>query len=435
MSRWITQRGLARPTRGGLALTRRDLLRLSAAGLVLPRPLLAATGGAQRKFLFIFCPGGWDQLQVFCTVYTDNTTRETVSEPAEVGGISFVDSLARPSVRSFLERWAAQTLIVNGLNVPSIAHEVCLKIMMTGNTRGNRDDWVSLIAGAASGDLPMPGLHISGPIYPLNELGAVVRVGLDGQLPQLLDGSGIAASTRSISAPDAGIQALEDNFVAERAATWRGGQARGRGAVLGEAAIRSLDQARALQDLSGSLELGDASTLTERASLVIDCLEQGISRVGVLAYDGMGDTGWDTHSGNGFQSYHFEELFSGLSTILEELDARVGEAGGSLLDETTVVVMSEMGRLPLANASGGKEHWTWTSAMLLGSGVAGGQTVGGWSESIEGVPTDLASGQPASDGVTLSCASLGATILALADIDPGSLIDPAEGDVIAGALR
>ena len=47
--------------------SRRELattLLVSAGGVLLPRPLLARAGG-ERKFLFVFCRGGWDTSYVF----------------------------------------------------------------------------------------------------------------------------------------------------------------------------------------------------------------------------------------------------------------------------------------------------------------------------------------------------------------------------------
>jgi uncharacterized protein (DUF1501 family) len=46
-----------------------------------------------------------------------------------------------------------------------------------------------------------------------------------------------------------------------------------------------------------------------------------------------------------------------------------GHAGGLLSDEVVVVLISEMGRFPQRNTGGGNDHWTYTSAMLVGPGV------------------------------------------------------------------
>jgi uncharacterized protein (DUF1501 family) len=59
---------------------------------------------------------------------------------------------------------------------------------------------------------------------------------------------------------------------------------------------------------------------------------------------------------------------------MEDLEQR------GLLDETLVVVMSEMGRTPRINANGGRDHWTYCYSILLaGAGIRGG-TIWGASD-------------------------------------------------------
>ena len=79
-------------------------------------------------------------------------------------------------------------------------------------------------------------------------------------------------------------------------------------------------------------------------------------------------------------------------------------------------------RGPVINSTGGKDHWTFTSAMMIGPGVRGGLTVGGYDDAYLGRAIDPATGQPVSGsgGLLASSANFGATLLALADIDPGA---------------
>lgn len=82
---------------------------------------------------------------------------------------------------------------------------------------------------------------------------------------------------------------------------------------------------------------------------------------------------WDTHD-HGFatlKSNHLPTFDQTYAALLEDLD-RTG-----LLDETLVVVMSEMGRTPRVVAQGGRDHWTYCySALLAGAGIKGGTVCG-----------------------------------------------------------
>jgi uncharacterized protein (DUF1501 family) len=57
--------------------------------------------------------------------------------------------------------------------------------------------------------------------------------------------------------------------------------------------------------------------------------------------------------------------------LMEDLQNR------GMLDETLVVVHSEMGRGPRINKDAGREHWTHCySVMLAGAGIRGGTVQG-----------------------------------------------------------
>ena len=113
---------------------------------------------------------------------------------------------------------------------------------------------------------------------------------------------------------------------------------------------------------------------------------------------------WDTHTRN-FAILKenklpgFDQTFTAL---LEDLEGR------GLLDETLIVVMSEMGRSPRVNGAAGRDHWTYCySALLAGAGIRGG-TVHGESDA----QAAFVKANP------VSPSDLCATIYSLLGIDP-----------------
>jgi hypothetical protein len=82
---------------------------------------------------------------------------------------------------------------------------------------------------------------------------------------------------------------------------------------------------------------------------------------------------WDTHTKNfailrDNKLPHFDQT---LTALLEDLDAR------GLLDETLVLVTSEMGRTPKINGNAGRDHWTHCySTVFFGGGIRGGTVYG-----------------------------------------------------------
>jgi hypothetical protein len=82
---------------------------------------------------------------------------------------------------------------------------------------------------------------------------------------------------------------------------------------------------------------------------------------------------WDTHQKN-FSILKDNKLPGfdlTFTALLEDLEQR------GLLDETLVVVMSEMGRTPRVNANAGRDHWTFCySTVFAGAGIRGGTIYG-----------------------------------------------------------
>jgi hypothetical protein len=82
---------------------------------------------------------------------------------------------------------------------------------------------------------------------------------------------------------------------------------------------------------------------------------------------------WDTHTRNFpiLKENKLPGLDQTFTALLEDLDAR------GMLDETLIVVTSEMGRTPRVNGNGGRDHWTFCYGTLFaGAGIKGGSVYG-----------------------------------------------------------
>jgi hypothetical protein len=122
---------------------------------------------------------------------------------------------------------------------------------------------------------------------------------------------------------------------------------------------------------------------------------------------------WDTHTKN-FEILKTNKL-PGLdqtySALLADLDQR------GLLDETLVVVMSEMGRTPRINGNAGRDHWTnCYSVLFAGAGIRGG-TIYGESDEQAAYVKDL----------PVSTSDVCATIYHCLGIDPEARVPDATG--------
>jgi hypothetical protein len=127
-----------------------------------------------------------------------------------------------------------------------------------------------------------------------------------------------------------------------------------------------------LRDRYGRTLFGNCSLIARRL------VERGVRFINVtwdLFWDRVqiNYDAWDTHTRNFhiLKNVNLPEFDLTYSTLLEDLQAR------GLLDETLVVVMSEMGRTPRINGNSGRDHWTYCYGMwFAGGGIRGGTVVG-----------------------------------------------------------
>jgi uncharacterized protein (DUF1501 family) len=400
-------------------------------GTGLPRAAFASPSGRDLNFVFVFNTGGWDPTRVFATAF-DNAAvdLEFDSQRGTAGNISFVDHAARPSVRAFLDAYHERTLVLNGLMVRSIAHDMCRIISMTGGTSGFSPDWPAALAAARGTDFVLPHLVLGGPSYPGDLGSAVARTGGGGQLGALLSGTISAWSdtpVREMSSPESDVI---DRYVLSRTRAYANAAHSAEKRALAERLDRAATDAVELKQYRHVMDFTTSEDLEQQAMVAVEALANGTSRCVTMEY---GDGSWDSHVDNdATQSVMWETLFGGLAQLLALLCAEPGRVAVTLADETVVVVLSEMGRTPKLNGKNGKDHWPFTSVMLVGPNITGDRVVGGFDDVYYGRDIDLGSGELTDEGNLLSSEVLGATLLALGDVDPGTYV--ADADPILGVL-
>jgi uncharacterized protein (DUF1501 family) len=81
--------------------------------------------------------------------------------------------------------------------------------------------------------------------------------------------------------------------------------------------------------------------------------------------------GWDTHSA---QAQRLAARLRALDTMI----AAMREAMGAAWKTTTVLVATEFGRTAAVNGTGGTDHGTASTAMLIGGAIKGGRVLSDW---------------------------------------------------------
>ena len=130
-----------------------------------------------------------------------------------------------------------------------------------------------------------------------------------------------------------------------------------------------------IRDLYGRNLFGQGCLLARRL------IERGVAFVEVsLGTFGGGNAGaeayaWDTHNDNFNIVRRLSEMLdSAWATLMIDLRAR------GMLDSTLIVWMGEFGRTPVINPQAGRDHYNQAfSAVLAGGGIRGGQVIGATS--------------------------------------------------------
>ncbi len=410
-------------------LSRRNILRGAAATLgaaALPRPRARAEVSAvARNLIIVVAHGGWDPTYA---LDPKDPGLDAIDSPTgtvqQFADIPILTHASRPAVGSFFEAHASHVAVVNGVQVQSIVHSDCFKRILTGTPSDISPDFGAITAHEHGRELPAPYLVLGQTTYTGPFASLAAKAGSTNQLGQLIDPAGAwpvgdPLDPQAALALEPEERALVRGYVlgsAEQRLAARGQLGRNRARL--QDFIESIDRGQALRELGSFGEVDYVRELPSQVDLALLGLEQELCFVAQLE---AGD--FDTHEDNSMQVEQHQELFTGLTYLMDQLTSRPGRAPGSkMIDETVVVVLSEMGRTPRLNEGGGKDHWPVTSTMVMGAGVAGGRVVGGSDDRLAAALVRLDDGALDPQGVQLQYGNLVAGVLSLVGVDPADYL-------------
>lgn len=402
-----------------MTMNRRSFLgSLGALAALGPRMAWADTGAA-RNLVVIHAGGGWDTTYAFDPKPDSDAVDTGAGDYLAFGDGAIWAHADRPSVTDFFSRYGAISALINGLNVPSVAHGSCTTRVLTGFRDASRPDIGAMVGHEAGADLPMPYLDISGAAR-TGSLGADVGVmGMNNQL------GGLLFRTHALKPADRSTWARqwESDEARALARSWVESREGGFGARagLGENARRASsfqvghDRGHQLLEHEAFFDaVPRGRDFTDQAEVAVRALADGISRAALLSGDGS----FDTHQDNVDQVEQYEATFSGINALMAALETTPGVGAATMLDETVVLIVSEMGRTPRLNDDAGKDHWPFTSCIVAGAGIAGGRILGATDERLAARPVDLATGLADDLGTEIQSEHVHAALLELFGVDP-----------------
>lgn len=403
----------------------------SLLSLHIPRWAAHAQVGMSRPhfLMFVFADGGWDPTMVFePKVGLTTIDVDPEGDVLQAAGIPYLHNTDRPWVKTFFDEFANRTCVINGVNAQSVSHSVGTEIMMTGSAGTPRPDWPTIVANTKGPDLLLPHMALSGPSFS-GTLGGGTSSG-SGFLGLLLfEGSYFSANATAETTLDAYTERRFNRIMGRYEEEGRTGR---RMTEMRDSFRRWKELKDVKSDLGAEFENLDG--LASEGVALSAAFERGYAITGTLSARGS----WDSHSNNNpAQNNAFDNTFEGLHGIVTRLASRPATSGpGTLLDQTTIIVLSEFGRTPKLNDAQGKDHWPITSVMMIGGGVNGGHLVGATDEFQNSRLVNLSTGALDAAGAEITAANLGASILTVAGLDPGaylpSTVQPL-GGILSGA--
>jgi uncharacterized protein (DUF1501 family) len=378
-------------------LSRRDWLRLSAAGIVgcsmsgwLASLADAAAGDPKRRrsCILLWMNGGPSQMDTFDLKPGHDNGGPFKEIATKVPGIKISEHLPR------IARHADRLALVRSMSSKEGDHREAAYYVHAGYPQRGPIQYPTLGAlvaretGSEDSDLPpfvsiAPVRRLSTAAHSPGFLGpryAPLIVGEAGgaygftrakslSVPNLKPHAGVAG--KQLDGRLRLVQQMQEEFVAQRpSAAARSHQTASQRAarMMRTAAGKAFDLDREparLRDAYGRNQFGQGCLLARRL------VERGVPFVEV-SLGGAGGFEWDTHSKN-FETVRELSgvLDAGWATLMDDLKGR------GLLEKTLIVWMGEFGRTPKINGNKGRDHFpkVWT-AVLGGGGIQGGQVVG-----------------------------------------------------------
>lgn len=295
--------------------------------------LAQALDSLKKNLLVVYIPGGWD-ITLFSEPWTVNKNpfgNSYFSELRDEDLLAFQDGFLGPCLMP-LQAYFERLCVLNGVRVSDSdnGHDAARIFMQTGDGNGK----LPVLSGALSkfNSEPGLGLAINAPVYLADRPVQLFSLesALQGRLPEVIQRPEIPTVDSELGRSFLNASSLGKQILSFRAL------------------------------------LGAPRDKNSIGSVISATFKSGLSRFAQINLNYDSGT-LDTHSSHeGTHRKALTERFYQLAEILNRLNLSEGSIPGvRLLDETTVVVMSEFARTPDLNTMNGKDHNPQTNTCLI----------------------------------------------------------------------
>ena len=378
-------------------MDRRNFLKIAAmSGLAVSAPFGVRHVLAQPDpykgpfFVLINASGGWDPVYL-CDPKNRGPLNRIYDGPASVGNIKYApipiddasldlesgNSAYLMSNQQFFEKYAAELTVLNGIDMSTNNHDGGSRATWSGRLSEGFPSFGALVAATRAPESSLAYISSGGydategliPLTRMSSIDALRRIAYPNQTDpgspdtELFHSNSTAARIRKAQDERLKAQLAQQRLPRVKAAMSELTLARASDEVLKDLVLPA-----DLVSLPG-YQLNDLASMMQQCQLAVAAFKAGMA---VAVNLNLG--GFDTH-GN-----HDVEQVLQLAKLLAGVDFLMGEAETAGIAGDLVIMMgSDFARGPgynSADAYGGKDHWSITSAMLMGRGIGKNRVIG-----------------------------------------------------------
>ncbi len=348
------------------SMTRRGLLGLlgAGAGAMALRPFGALasetrSADANNRLVVVFANGGIRSLDAFDGYESYSSDSMSVDIDWDYDdGIELSSTWRLPPHASPLEAFADKMAIVRHVGMETASHPTGKIIATTGKSRNDAPAGAVIVANeGVYADYMIGSLSLNHSLQ-AGELSGAIAAEPD-TLVQILGAPDFAGNDAVDAAVWSAIESANGRAQGglrkwSKVRDWFGEHSYGKSVIDAGLASDLTVSDSLLSDFSDGGRYDEVAA--KRFAAAYLAIAGGHAPVSLVSADGF-----DTHSSSQVT------LCSGLCFML----AQFMEKLGTLLDDTTIVVVSDFDRTPSINSSGGTDHWLYGSVALWGSGIDG----------------------------------------------------------------
>jgi hypothetical protein len=362
------------------SMTRREFAKLTgAAGLGAMIPFANSTPARAAAvapydgplFILINAMGGWDPTSICDPKGRANEMSDApvnmyfTDDIQEAGNIQYAPVAG---LETFFEAYYPDLLVINGVDTETNGHDSGRRNMWSGQLAEGYPTLGAAVAAAHGSDLALSFItnggydHTAGLVAPtrMGNTDVVTRLAFPNRVnPSAGD------ETYHLPSTYARIEKMRQERLAKRMEMPQLPRVRhAMGMLYG--AHGSENQLQKLTEFLPEVLDNSGNPLRRQAEVAIASYKAGLTISANLTYGGF-----DTHGNHDNNHYpRLAAMMDGVGYIMEEAD-RQGVA-----DKVIIVVGSDFGRTPWYNDGNGKDHWSITSYMLMGTGIEGNRVIG-----------------------------------------------------------